>query len=184
MNRKVDVYNPLSRALHWATALLVALQFAFGVLMVRDWPEGSLWATLVDRFQLYDSHKVLGLALLALVIFRLANRAARGAPGKLPEIPAWQQGAATLAHAALYLLLIVVPLLGWLGISFYPALKVFDSAVLPALVSPNRPASEVVLFWHVWAAFALVGLAVAHAAIALHHHFVRRDRTLDRMLGR
>jgi cytochrome b561 len=179
-----DRYSPLARAFHWATALLIALQFACGLVMVYDGPEPNVWATLADRFQLYDSHKVLGLALLALALVRLAYRAARGGPAPLAEIPPLQRRAAGLAHAALYLLLVGVPLLGWLGISLYPALTVFERARLPALASPDRAMSETVLYWHAWAAFALVGLVVVHAGAALHHHFVRRDRTLLRMLGR
>lgn len=184
MERDADSYRPLARALHWATAALIALQFAFGLIMVHDAPEPNLWATLAERFQLYDSHKVLGIALFALVLVRLSNRAISGAPGALPEVPAWQRTAATLGHVALYLLLVAVPLLGWLGISLYPALQVFGTASLPSLAAPDRAASETVLFWHGIAAFALVGLALGHAGAALHHHFVRRDRTLRRMLGR
>ncbi len=181
---KSDRYSPLARAFHWATALLVALQIAFGLVMVYEGPEPNIWATLAERFELYDSHKVLGVALLALAFARLFNRAARGVPAPLEGLPAWQRIAAAGGHTLLYLLLIAVPLLGWIGISLYPALTVFGHAKLPALTAPDRAASEIVLFWHAWAAFALAGLALAHAAIALHHHFVRRDRTLLRMLGR
>jgi len=182
MYDKPPAYNALARAFHWLMAVLVVVQVAFGIIMTVGAPEPNLWATLTDTFGLYDLHKLLGVVLLALVVLRLANRILRGVPPEDPALEPWQRSAATLVHAWIYLLLIVVPVLGWIGVSLYPALNLFGSIPLPALMAPDRAASEPVLIAHAFAAFALVGLVVAHVGAALFHHFVRRDGTLRRML--
>ncbi|MBI3507765.1 MAG: cytochrome b [Proteobacteria bacterium] len=181
-NAKTPSYRPLARALHWIMAVLIVVQVVFGKIMVFDGPEPNLWATLTETYSLYDLHKLLGVTLLGLVLLRLANRIARDVPPDDPALEPWQRAAATLVHAWIYLLLIVVPLLGWIGVSLYPALTLFDSFQLPALVHANKPASEPVLVAHAFAAYALIALAFAHVGAALFHHFIRRDETLRRML--
>ncbi len=175
-------YSPIARFLHWLMAFLVAVQVTLGFVMTFDGPEPNLWATLTDKFGLYDLHKLLGVGLLGLVVLRLANRILRGTPAEDPALEPWQRAVATLVHSWIYLLLLVVPVLGWIGISLYPALNLFGSLPLPALMAPNRAASEPVLVAHILAAFALIGLVVAHVGAALFHHFIRRDGTLRRML--
>lgn len=175
-------YGPLARALHWAMAGLVLLQCGFGVVMVYEGPEGNIWQTLAGALRLYDAHKTLGLALLALVAIRLANRLWRGAPPEEPILAPWQRETAALVHAWIYLLLFLVPVLGWIGVSLYPALTVFGAVTLPALAGPDRASSGPVLVAHAIAAFALLALVGMHVGAALHHHFIRRDGVLGRML--
>ena len=87
-----------------------------------------------------------------------------------------------MVHSWVYLLLILVPLLGWLGISLYPAVVVFNALTLPSLAQPDQPKSAIVLTAHAYAAFLLIGLVAIHICGALFHHFVRRDDVLRRML--
>jgi len=181
-NAEIRTYSPLARFLHWLMAALVILQVALGIVMTVGAPEPNLWAWLTDTFGLYDLHKLLGVVLLGLVVLRLANRIRRSVPPEDPGLEPWQRATATLVHAWIYLLLIVVPVLGWIGVSLYPALNLFGTIPLPALTAPDRAASEPVLIAHAFAAFALVGLVLAHVGAALFHHFVRRDGTLGRML--
>jgi cytochrome b561 len=177
-----QTYKPLARALHWIMAILILAQIVFGKIMVFDGPEPNLWATLTDKFGLYDLHKLLGVTLFGLVLLRLVNRIIRDVPPEDPNLEPWQRAAATLVHAWIYLLLIVVPLLGWIGISLYPALTLFDMFNLPALTGPNRAVSESVLIAHAFGAYMLIALIFAHIGAALLHHFVLRDGTLRRML--
>lgn len=174
-------YNRLARALHWTMAGLVLLQISFGVIMTYQGPEPNLWASLANALGIYDLHKLLGLVLLTLVVVRLANRLLRGAPPSEPTLAPWQRESATLVHSWIYLLLVLVPMLGWIGVSLYPALTVFGVINLPALTAPDRPLSETVLAVHALAAFALLALIATHVGAALYHHFVRRDGVLRRM---
>jgi cytochrome b561 len=161
---------------------LVTVQVIAGVIMVNA-PEGSLWARLADALGLYSVHKVLGLTLLALVFIRIAWRIAHGAPAEEPTLAVWQRETSSLVHAWIYLGLIVVPLLGWIGISLYPALEVFGLLKLPSLVAtPDEARSTIVFAAHAIAAFVLVGLVAMHVGAALYHHFIRGDGVLARML--
>jgi len=177
--RHERIYGPVARALHWIMAGLVAVQFAAGVVMVS---ERGIFTALTNALALYDVHKLLGIVLLALVGLRLVNRLRRGAPPEEPGLASWQREASGLVHAWIYLLLILVPILGWVGISLYPALTLFGSFALPGLIAPDRAASAPVFVAHAIAAFALIGLVLAHVAAALHHHFIRGDGVLRRML--
>lgn len=176
------VYGPTARALHWLMAVLIIVQATIGVIMVYDAEDPNVWEWLAERLKLYDVHKVHGLLLLALVLARLGVRLTRGVPPEEPAIAVWQREASRLVHAWIYLFLIGVPLLGWIGISLYPALTVFNSIALPALAAPDRAMSETVLAAHKIAAFTLVALIAVHVAAALYHYFIRRDGVLRRML--
>lgn len=178
----VHVYRTGARRLHWLMAGLVIAQIAAGLLMVYEGPEGSLVVRFAEALSLYDGHKLLGLVLLALVLFRLGYRIWVGTPPDEPSLEPWQREASHLVHAWIYLLLIVIPLLGWAGVSLYPAVVLFGSFSIPAILEPNREASAAVLAAHRYGAFALMGLIGAHVGAALYHHFVRRDGVLRRML--
>jgi cytochrome b561 len=177
----VQTYGATARHLHWLMAALVTVQVIAGLIMVNA-PEGSLLASVSDTIGLYNGHKLLGLLLLALVLIRLAWRIAHGAPPEEPTVTVWQREASSLVHSWIYLALIVVPLLGWLGISLYPALDVGWFKIPSLVTAPNEATSAVVLAAHAIAAFVLVGLVLIHVGAALYHYFIRRDGVLARML--
>jgi cytochrome b561 len=178
----MPVYRTVARRLHWLMAGLVVIQIVAGLVMVYEGAEGSLVVRLAEALSLYDGHKLLGLVLLALVVVRLAYRIRVGTPADEPTLEPWQREASHLVHAWIYLLLIVVPLLGWAGVSLYPAVVLFGSFSIPAILSPDRDASAAVLAAHRYGAFALIGLIGAHVGAALYHHYVRGDDVLRRML--
>ena len=82
---------------------------------------------------LYSSHKLLGIVILVLVVARLTYRLTHGAPPDEPTLEHWQNGASHATHWMLYLLLLVVPIGGYIGISLYPALDIFGLFSLPEL---------------------------------------------------
>lgn len=176
-------YDRLARALHWTTAGLILLLAATGILMTRDLAPESWLSRLRAPLPLYDLHKTMGLLVLLLVLVRLANRVLRGTPPADPTLPGWQHRIADFVHGWIYLLLVLVPVLGWLGISLFPALKLFGVVSVPGLAAPDRGLSSGVLLAHAIAAFTLLALVGLHVAAALHHHFVRRDGLIRRMLS-
>jgi len=175
-------YDRLARALHWASAALIVLLAATGIAMTRELAPESWLARARAPLPLYDLHKTMGVLVLLLTVLRLSNRVLRGTPPADPTLPGWQRRIAEFVHGWIYLLLVLVPILGWLGISLYPALTLFGVVSLPALAAPDRAVSAGVLLAHAILAFALLGLVGVHVAAALHHHFVRRDALLRRML--
>ncbi len=169
-------YAPSQKVLHWVVAVLVAALVPIALAMA-NLPDGSL------KNALYEWHKSFGLTVLALALARLLVRAARGAPPLEAGLPAWQRRAARASHLALYALIVVVPLLGWAGTSACCApVMLYFTLPLTLPISGGMPVGEAILRVHQVAAFTLVALVVLHAAAALHHHLVRRDGTLRRML--
>jgi cytochrome b561 len=173
-------YGVAARSLHWLTVVLLAIQIPVGLIMAYRGNVLNLWNAITDF--LYSTHKSLGLVLLLLVVVRLLVRVIGGAPGAEPSLERWQVVIAAANHAGLYLLLLLVPVLGWLGASMFPALEVFGAVSLPSISGANRAASDTVFQLHRLGALTLLALVALHVAAALYHHFIRRDGVLRRML--
>jgi cytochrome b561 len=173
-------YSVPARLLHWLMALLLVVQISVGVVMSYRGNVLNLWNGVTDF--LYGTHKSVGFVLLILLLLRALVRLTAGAPPPEPSLAPWQRWVAAANHAGLYVLLLVVPMLGWLGVSLFPALEVFGLVSLPSIAAPDRGASDTVFILHRLMAFLLVALIALHVAAALHHHFIRRDGVLRRML--
>ena len=169
-------YSVTARVLHWVVAALVLFMVPVGIIIANEWG-GPV------QQPLYDLHKSVGVLLLPLVLARLLYRLTHP-PMPLPaDIPALQQFAAHATHWALYGLLIAQPLVGLIATSAYPApLPMFGLFDLPPVWPENRPLSERLFALHRWMGIAIAVVAAMHIGAALHHHFVRRDRVLMRMV--
>lgn len=172
-------YSGVARTLHWVTALAVFVMIPVGLTMSYRGNVLDIWDGLTNG--LYSAHKLLGFLLLWLTAGRLAYRLLHGVPPDEPTLAWWQKGLSHLVHWLLYGLLLVVPLLGWIGVSLFPALTIFELFDLPALARPDEAAAQRVLGIHGKLALALGALAILHIVAALYHRFVRRDGVLRRM---
>jgi len=174
------VYSAAARRFHWITVGVIAVQIPLGFVMTWRGNTMNLWDALTNG--LYSAHKLIGFLLLWLIVGRLIYRLLHGAPADEPSLLWWQKAVSHLVHWLLYGLLLVVPLLGWIGVSLYPALDIFGLFKLPALAAPDEAAAARVLAIHGWLAILMALLIGAHVAAALHHHLVRKDGVLRRML--
>jgi cytochrome b561 len=175
-----EVYNPTARKFHWWTVLLVLVMFPLGFGMVYRGTELKIWDATTNN--LYSAHKLIGFIVLWLVVARLVYRVRNGAPADEPTLEWWQKLASHVTHWSLYGLLLVVPLLGWLGVSRYGALSIFGLFSLPPIATVNQDAAATI-FWLHGAAAILMLLAIgAHFGAALFHYFIRKDGVLMRML--
>ena len=168
-------YTRTAVLLHWLLGLAIVVSFCVGLYM-SDLPMSP------TRLKLYNWHKWAGITILALSALRLLWRLTHRPPASLP-MPAWQQRASHMAHAALYALFLAVPLAGWAYSSAagFPVV-LFGVLPLPDFVAPDRALSEVLKPVHRWLAYALAAVIVLHVAAALKHHFVDRDGLLLRMM--
>jgi len=174
------VYGAIARRLHWATVGAVFVMVPLGLAMTYRGNTLDIWDGLTDA--LYSLHKLLGFLLLWLMVGRLIWRLLHGAPPDEPSLLWWQKAASHLVHWLLYGLLLVVPLLGWVGVSLYPSLTIFGLFDLPALAQPNEDLAKRVLWLHGTLVFATVAVIGGHIAAALYHYFIRKDGVLRRML--
>ena len=159
---------------------MIAVQFALGITMFIRASWLDIWDFVTNTA--YSAHKLLGIVILLLTAARLLYRLRHGAPGSEPSLEPWQKNVSHLTHWSIYALLLVVPIIGWLGVQLYPALDVFGLFSLPAVVAPDNAASGWVLRLHGITAFVLLCLLGMHVGAALFHHFIRGDGVLVRMV--
>lgn len=178
MNRRDDTthYRSGSIGLHWLMLALLAAVYA--LIELRGlFPKGS-----DPREAMKALHFMLGLAVLALALLRAALRFGSPTPPIKPEPSGWQKLSAAAMHAALYVLMIGLPLVGWLLLSAAGKPIPFFGAELPALIGPDKALAGRLKELHEAVATAGYGLIGLHAAAALFHHYLMRDNTLRRML--
>ncbi len=179
LKNSTDRWGGISQLLHWTIAVLILTIGAVGLLM-GELPRSPKW------FWVYTAHKSLGLTVLVLVIVRIAWRLYAGAPQPVPGTPRWQAKLASLTHAAIYLLILAMPLSGWLydSASGLRPLRWFGLAEVPKISPPNEAIAGAMHETHELLFWVLLALVAGHAAAALYHHFFQRDATLSRMLPR
>ena len=175
--RKIErAYGGGQKWLHWTVALLVIGLVPAGILMGRL-PESPVQ----DR--LYNMHRSFGMLVLALMLVRIVLRLRAGAAPKALGLTRFEQVASTATHHILYLLLLAVPLVGWLAMSAYGGdWSVFGLFQPPRLIGKSEALSERLFGLHFIAALCLGALALMHVGAALKHRFVKKDGVLQRML--
>jgi cytochrome b561 len=177
MTDATPAYTATARTLHWLTASLVLINLPLGLVIGNNWG-GPL------QDPLYNLHRSIGALIIPIILVRVVYRLGHP-PAPLPDdIPRWQQRAASATHYALYALLVAQPFLGWIGTSAYRApIIVFGLFELPPIWPEDRAFSDQVLLVHAVTGLAIACLLAAHIGAALHHHFIRKDRILMRMVS-
>ncbi|MDA8048531.1 MAG: cytochrome b/b6 domain-containing protein [Rhodospirillales bacterium] len=171
-------WSRAQRRLHWTNAALILLAFPIAWVMVA-----VPFRELLLKFVLFQVHKTLGLLVLMTGLARVFVRVRHGRPEWDAGLPRWQRKAAERLHVALYILLLLVPVLGYLVACTAPIqipTLFFGIVPVPALFGVNKVWFPVLLNLHRAAAIALVLLAAGHAAAAVHNH--RRGRNVLRRM--
>ena len=170
-------YGAISQAFHWLTAVLVVIAWALGTFD-DALPKGA--ARAAGLFV----HISVGLAILAILVLRLLWRLADPPPpAESARMGKWLDRAGTMAHLALYILLVGVVVAGIvLQFARGNALSVFGFFEIASPWAASRSFARSVKGVHEFFANSLMLLAGAHAAAALAHHWLFGDRTLVRML--
>lgn len=169
-------YTRTAVALHWLVALLILAAVILGWTM-----------TGMDispaRLKAFNYHKWIGVTILALVVLRLLWRL-RHRPPPLEPMPRWQQLAAHAGHVLLYLLMLAVPLAGWVYSNAAGYRVVYLGKLsLPNLVDRDKALADQWHEVHELLATVLVVVVALHVLAALQHHFIHKDNTLRRMLS-
>jgi cytochrome b561 len=168
-------YTRTAIALHWLVAVLILGAFALGLYMV----ELELSPT---KLKLYSWHKWLGVTIWMIAVVRLVWRLTHRPP-PLPALPTWQRIAASTTHVLLYVLVLAIPISGWLfsSASGFPVVY-FGVLPLPDLVGKDKELAKLLQSVHATLNYTLMAIIVVHAAAAIKHHFVDRDVVFHRML--
>ena len=176
LRNDADSWGALAKLFHWVMAALILAQIALGVM-------AASWRVSPTKIELFFWHKSTGMLILALVALRLLWRLANPAPELPSGIAAWERAAARLSHLLLYMLMIALPVTGWVvnSASNVP-FRIFWLIPLPAIVAPDEPTADFAALVHGGLAALLALALVAHIGAALRHHFVKRNTVLIRML--
>jgi cytochrome b561 len=167
-----DSYSSVAKTLHWLIALL-----AFTLLVI-----GKVFEVDADEDNgLFGIHTALGLAVLALMVARVAWRLTHAVPAQ-PR--GWQGTAARATHFSFYVLLVALPLTGWALTSVEgDAVSFFGLFPVPALPLGGGEAAEDFLEeTHEILGNVLLALSGLHVLAGLKHHYFDRDDVLRRML--
>lgn len=172
-------YGLIAILLHWLVAIAIFGLFGMG-----------LWMTGLDYYDPWyqrapDLHKGIGVLLLIVIGLRLAWRLGNPVPRAEATSSQMERRLARFAHGLLYLLPFAVMIAGYLiSTADGRPIDVFGLFEIPATLSGLDEQEDVAGLVHEVLAFTLIGLIALHALAALKHHFIDRDRTLRRMLGR
>ncbi|WP_404478488.1 cytochrome b [Novosphingobium sp. BL-52-GroH] len=189
-------YRSVAILLHWLIAAAIIAMIPLGWWMTSHVTDP---AYVEQSFKAYQLHKSVGLTILVLSVLRLLWRLTHRPPALPTGMPGWERAAARVTHVLFYLIMIAMPLTGWLYVSTgwntlinapfeVPTLwfGLFEWPHLPGLAEASEAfrawAAETSMTAHSILAVSTVGLLGLHIAAALKHHFVDRDFVLAGML--
>ncbi len=170
-----DRYTRTAQTLHWLMAILLVGLVTLGLYM-HELPLSP------RKLQLYSYHKWAGVTAFVLVLVRLAWRATHPPPALPAGTSAAVRMAAGAGHALLYLLMVAIPLTGWLMSSAKGFQTVwFGVLPIPDLIGKDAALGETLAMVHKYLNFTLIAVALGHVAAALKHQLVDQDGLLLRM---
>ena len=169
-------YDGVAKTLHWLILLLLIAQYAIAWTMPhigRNTPAEGL----------VSLHFSIGITILAVALLRLLWRWTHPAPTLRGIVPAWQHGLAYASHVLLYLLLLVLPILGWVDACFRGySIDFFGLFTIPQLIASSSALAGRTGDIHAFVGTVLLVVIGLHVLAALYHLIVRRDGVFSRML--
>lgn len=171
-------YSVTAMTLHWLAVLLILATFPVGLYMV-ELPL-SPW-----KLKVYSWHKWIGVTVFLLALARLTWRMGHPAPTLPDGMRAWEKPLAGAIQALLYLLMLAIPLSGWLMSSAAGFQTVYLGLLpIPDLLAKDKELADFLRWVHQYLTFWLGALAGLHAAAAFKHLWIDRDGVMQRMLPR
>jgi cytochrome b561 len=168
-------WGGVAQFFHWTIVVLIITQFVLA-LTAEDLHG-------VKKLAVLAIHKSFGITILMLAVLRVVWRFSNPTPPLPATLKPYERFLAHFTHTALYVLIFITPLTGWIMSSArgFPV-SWFNLFQLPDLVAKNRPLYDFMVDTHVTLAWTLAAIATLHLLAALKHHFVMKDTVLRRML--
>lgn len=179
-------YHPVQRLAHWAVAaaVVIAIPLGIGIDEFSDAEVREITGGGLGIGDLYWWHKSFGFLVLFLMILRLIARIVWKTPPYDPPLSPKERLGALVVHKGLYIALLLMPLLGWLGTNWFgPGAATFFGITMPDLVGQDREMSALALAAHGIVAWLLFALVAAHLAALGWHGWVKKDAIIERMVG-
>ncbi len=172
-------YSLPSRIIHWLMAVIILFMLGLGIYMTTFLPKDA-----PNHLEIYSLHKSIGAIALILVFIRILNRFINKAPALPETIKKSEQILSHLGHFGLYVLMLCVPLSGYLMSNSFGFPVHLFSLELPMLVERNFELGKLFATVHELGAYALLGLVVAHVLAVIKHRFFDKPENdvLKRMI--
>jgi cytochrome b561 len=173
-----DRYAPVQKLLHWLVVLFLLVQVPLGVWIAVGVPKDEALAT-----QIYQAHDGNGAVILVLALIWLGFRKLLGTPVLPRGTPLWVDSLASFTHRAIYLVLIVQPLTGWLanGAAGHPW-AIYNLYTIPSPIAKNEQVAEWLSTAHQGFAGLLAALVLLHLLGVAYHGLIRRDGVAGRIV--
>lgn len=177
-DRPLIRYSTGAIAFHWIIALLIVLNYT-AAFVAEGMPKA-------EAAQIMGNHKAIGITVLLLTVARILWRLTHRPPPLLASLKPWEAALARFTHTAFYVLMIGVPLAGWLLHSLYSGgapVNVFGVFSYPGLpVAQDKAGSQTAGQVHEILAILMLILAGLHVLGALKHQWFDKDGSMSRML--
>lgn len=175
LKNSINSYGSITKTFHWLIAVLVMGMLIMGFFL-EDMPKSI-------RSNMIGLHKSIGLTILLLIVTRLIWRFVNPTPVLPITVARWEQIAARFVHILFYILLVLMPISGWVmsSLGLHPVffLGLFN-VTLP--LAKNETLGNYFFNAHAVIAWIIIGLLVLHIGAALKHHFFDKNNVLLRML--
>jgi len=169
-------YSPIAMLLHWLIAIAV----------IANWriAESTEHATKAEAEKIMGTHMALGMTIFVLAVLRLTFRHIHKPPPLASSLKPWEVVLARITHSLFYVLLLSLPILGWVAMSAYGgSINMFGLFHWPALPVPqDKQAAETIFEIHHVLGITIVSLMFLHVLAVLKHTFLDRDGNIFRML--
>lgn len=170
-------YSRTQKLFHWVIAIVVIAMLALSFFL-DDVPE-------IYKSQAFLIHKSLGLSILFLMILRFLLLMVQGRPALPSRMQAWEFVLSRIVQYGFYVLLIAMPIFGWImSVAAGRTPTFFGLFALPLPIEPNKALSKLMFQYHQKIAYILIALIILHILGALKHHFIDKDNVLNHMLPR
>jgi cytochrome b561 len=179
MNNTQTNYGYVSMFFHWLSALSICALFGLGYYMV-DLDYYHEWYKTAPEL-----HKSTGVLLFIFMVVRVIWRYTQITPVPLASHSSVERKAGKLVHSTLYVLIFMIIITGYLiSTADDRGIEVFALFVIPGFGSFIENQEDLAGLIHKWLAYSLMSITLLHALAALKHHFIDKDNTLNRMIGR
>jgi cytochrome b561 len=175
MQRKATVYSKGSKFFHWLIAVVVITMLSVSFFLEN----------VPEKYQssAYMIHKSFGLTVLFLMLARIFWIQYTGKPALPKTVPMWQKIVSRAVQYSLYVLLICMPLSGWImSVAANRVPSYFGLFNMPLPINADKALSKLMNESHETIAWILIALITLHICGAIKHHFIDKDNVLKRML--
>lgn len=172
----VNSFGYVAKNFHWLLAFLIISMLIFGYFLDTS--------PALTGESAHNIHKMIGITVLALVILRLFWRWINIQPSYSSTLPSFYKIIVRLAHYAIYLVIFLMPLSGWVMSTASGHIPHFFADIYLPMpgISLNEQLAGQMYQVHNFLAIALIALISVHIVAALFHHFILRDNVLTRIL--